>query len=156
MAIPLTHTDNAAHRKLLAQAANNETTTWTPAITFATAGDLSVAYTTQTGHYTEQGESFTLTFDIVTSSFTHTTASGNLRITGMPADKLPINIGIGAVEYGGITRATHPQVTVRTDAGADYLRLAGSGSGVAVTAVSASHMPTGGSVVLRGTITYFV
>lgn len=58
--------------------------TWTPALTASTPGDLSVAYSTQLGTYTKVGKFITLTFAITTTSFTHTTASGYLRISGVP------------------------------------------------------------------------
>lgn len=58
--------------------------TWTPTISADTPGDLSVAYTTRLGTYTKIGNLITLTFIIVTSTFTHTTASGALVVSGIP------------------------------------------------------------------------
>lgn len=58
--------------------------TWTPAITFATPGDLAVTYSTQTGQFFRIGAMVFVQFQITTSAFTHTTAAGNLRITGLP------------------------------------------------------------------------
>lgn len=58
--------------------------TWTPTLTFATPGDLSVAYTTRAGNYTKIGDLVYLQCTIVTSSFTYTTSSGNINITGVP------------------------------------------------------------------------
>jgi len=63
---------------------NIETGTFTPALTFTTPGDLSVTYTTQLGTYTKIGNVCYYWIEIVTSAFTHTTASGNFRISGMP------------------------------------------------------------------------
>jgi len=57
---------------------------WTPAITAATPGDLNVGYTAQQGWYTKKGREVTLSLRILCSSFTHTTASGSLEITGLP------------------------------------------------------------------------
>lgn len=58
--------------------------TWTPALTASTPGDLSVTYSTQLGTYTKVGNFITLTFAITTTNFTHTTASGYIRISGVP------------------------------------------------------------------------
>jgi hypothetical protein len=58
--------------------------TFTPAITFATPGDLSVAYSFQVGTYTKIGNRVIASVNIVTSSFSFTTASGTLSITGLP------------------------------------------------------------------------
>lgn len=58
--------------------------TWTPTLTFATPGNLSVAYTTQSGQYTKIGRRVSVEAVIITSTFTHTTASGQLQITGLP------------------------------------------------------------------------
>lgn len=58
--------------------------TWTPSITFSTPGNLSVTYSNRVGTYTKIGDSVSLNLRIATSGFTHTTASGNLQVTGMP------------------------------------------------------------------------
>jgi len=58
--------------------------TWTPALSYATPGTLSVAYSNQTGRYTRIGRIVHLAFDIRLSAFTKGTASGALIITGIP------------------------------------------------------------------------
>ncbi len=57
---------------------------WTPTITFSTPGDLSTTYTTQVGTWTRKGDDITLRCTIETSTFVHTTSSGNLEISGIP------------------------------------------------------------------------
>lgn len=57
--------------------------TWTPAITFATPGDLSPSYVTQTGTYTRLGRLVTIRADLRFTP-TYTTASGLFSITGLP------------------------------------------------------------------------
>ncbi len=131
--------------------------TWTPTITFATAGDLSVAYSSQVGNYTKIGRQVTITFSITTSTFTHTTASGELRISG-----LPFNPGSGIAAGGtafalmrGIT-ASEVQFTAVPVANVSYMvgyRLA---SGVNSQVLSPTQMPTGGTVVLAAQLSYFV
>jgi len=58
--------------------------TWTPVITFATPGDVSVTYSTQTGRYIKVGRIVQIWSQLTTSAFTHTTSSGALRVTGIP------------------------------------------------------------------------
>lgn len=58
--------------------------TWTPAITFTTPGNLVITYSTQTGAYTKIGNLVQISLRITTVTFTHTTASGTMLITGLP------------------------------------------------------------------------
>ncbi len=71
-------------------------TAWTPTMTFATPGDLSIAYTTQSGTYSRIGNIVCLTF-VLAFAPTFTTASGSFQVTG-----LPFAIGsscVGTVQY---------------------------------------------------------
>ncbi|HKY45374.1 MAG TPA: hypothetical protein VJM50_19940 [Pyrinomonadaceae bacterium] len=128
---------------------------WTPAVTFATPGNLSVAYTTQAGRYTKIGRMVHASFQIVTSSFTHTTASGNLQLTGFPFTNGTLVVE-GALIWGGITKASYTQISAQISASATSAIFVGSGSGVAPSNVVVADVPTGGSVVLTGTIVYNV
>lgn len=58
--------------------------TWTPVLTAATPGDLNIVYSVQVGTYRKVGDEVSLRWTIQTSTFTHTTAAGALRITGVP------------------------------------------------------------------------
>lgn len=58
--------------------------TFTPNITFATPGDLSVTHSTELGRYTKIGNIVFFTARVITSVWTHTTASGTFRLTGLP------------------------------------------------------------------------
>ncbi len=71
--------------------------TWTPAITFATPGDLNVVYSTQFGHYTKIGKLVRVNYRVITSTFTHTTAAGALQMTGLPFTSQTT----GGNEHGG-------------------------------------------------------
>jgi hypothetical protein len=129
--------------------------TWTPAISFATPGDFAVTYTTQVGDYTKIGNRVELSFRILTSSFTHTTASGNLRNTGVPflAANATANY-VGAVSWRGITKANYTEVKPYVSANSQVIGLRASGSAQATSDVGAADMPTGGTVLLEGSITY--
>jgi len=129
---------------------------WTPVLTFVTPGDLSVTYSTQVGSYTKIGRIVHLTCQIVTSAFTHTTASGNLNITGIPfasSNTTSVNHQ-GALVWQGITKASYTNVVLRLAANSSTIDLMASGSGQAASNVAAADMPTGGTVSLSASLTY--
>lgn len=128
---------------------------WTPTVTFSTPGDLSVAYATRSAWYTKIGRQVTATFDILTSTFTHTTASGSLQISGLPFQSA-IAVPAGALEWGGITKAGFTSVAPVIASGVSIVTFRASGSGVAPTTLTAADLPTGGQVILRGTISFVV
>lgn len=130
--------------------------TWTPVLTFATPGNLSVAYSAQAGTYTKIGNVVSVKFTIATSGFTHTTASGEASITGLPFTAGSGADNLGALSWQGITKASYTNVVSILPASTAALALRASGSGVAISAVTATDMPTGGSVILRGSLAYLV
>jgi hypothetical protein len=130
--------------------------TWTPVLTFATPGDVAVTYTTQAGTFTKKGREVTLAFNIVTAAFTFTTASGNLLITGAPFANSAAGARFGSLSWGGITKATYTQVNARVGLSTATINFQASGSGVAASPISATDTPTGGSMVLNGTIVFEV
>ena len=135
-----------------------EENTWTPVLTFATPGDLSVAYTTQAGQYTKIGRLVIASFLIVTSTFTHTTASGNCNITGLPFTVAAggVSGSVGTLRYGGITKASYTSFHALPTASSTLMTLSASGSAQTVTTVATGDMPTGGTVTLNGTVMYIV
>lgn len=133
-----------------------ESNAWTPTLTFATPGDLSVTYSTRAGTYTKVGRLVTLSGSIVTSAFTHTTASGVLRVTGSPFTAENIsgaNWTTGSI-WRGITKANYSQVNATATANSAIITFDICGSGQASTNVAASDMPTGGTVVIIFTLTF--
>jgi len=129
---------------------------WTPVITFATPGDLSVTYSQQVGRALVVGGSMvTLQWRVATSAFTFTTASGAVNITGNPftaSATLPANYG--SVLWQGITKASYTQVVPFINQGASIIQLGGSGSGQAIATIAAADMPSAGTVVMAGSITF--
>lgn len=134
-----------------------EAKTWTPTLTFATAGDLSVSYSTRWGMYTKIGALVIVHFRIATSAFTHTTASGNLQVTGLPFPSLNVSdfAASSAITFGGITKANYTSIAAQLANNSSTIVFNASGSGVAADPVTAANMPTGGTVLLRGSLTYF-
>ena len=132
--------------------------TWTPVITFATPGDLSVTYsaTIRVGTYTRIGNRVIINVNVQTATFTFTTASGNIQITGLPftSKNLTASTATGSVVWGGITKVGYTQVTPRINPNTAIIDFVASGSAVAQSPVTATDTPTGGTINLRGTITY--
>lgn len=128
---------------------------WTPTLTFATPGDLSVTYGARSGRYKRVDEVVEVAFTIITTVFTHSTGSGDVRITG-----LPFNCGqssqqySGSIVWGGVTKAGYTQVTPQAIWGGAYVYFWTSGSGVATVTLKAADLPTGGDVWLEGSVKY--
>src|SRR5262245_10519475 len=137
---------------------------WTPSLTFDTAGNLTVAYTTRFGLYAKFSKLVVCHGNILTSTFTHTTASGGLRITGLPFPALSTNdVGGGGLLWRGITKAHYTHMTVLVQASGRAVRVRasgtsmyinGSGSGQTPAVSGVTDMPTGGTVQLFFTMTY--
>lgn len=130
---------------------------WTPTGTFATPGDLAITYTTQTGTYTKVGGRVFVDFQLVTSGFTHSTASGNFRIGGLPFTVKNLDGGwIGGLWWQGITKANYTNVVCNPRPNTTYIELYASGSGVGGAAITAADMPTGGTLILKGQASFVV
>ena len=131
--------------------------TFTPTLTFATPGDLSVVYSSRVGIYTRIGRVVTISFQIITSTFTHTTASGALQITGAPFTSGSTQAWSNALgNFQGFTKANYTQVGSQIGASATTLTFPVSGSGQATGDSNTGDWPSGGTVILRGTLTYNV
>lgn len=131
--------------------------TWTPTLTFSTPGDLAVTYTTRNGRYTKTGRLATVRAEIVTSSFTYTTAAGSLRVSGLPFTVASVgNYDTGALVYQGYTDAARPHLTAVAEGNTSFIGARGSGSGTTVTNASITQFPSGGNIIFIVTITYEV
>jgi len=132
--------------------------TWTPEITFATPGDLSVVYSEQNGSYVKIGKLVVARVRFVTSTFTHSTASGNVHITGLPfAAAGGNNKNFQAIGYfGGITKANYTQFASQAVPSNTYLQTQAFGSGQAVANIAVGDLPTGVTVNYCAVIAYEV
>lgn len=130
--------------------------TWTPTLGFATPGDESVIFSVQFGSWSRIGDVVTAIFNLVTSTFTHTTASGNIEIGGLPfaSANLANQVARGILSWQGITKASYTQVNLDLAPNVSLMTLLASGSAQAVSAVGSGDMPTAGNVILAGHIIY--
>lgn len=130
--------------------------TWTPVLTFATPGDLSVAYSVSTGFYTKNGREVCIRFTVATSTFTHTTASGNLLVTGAPFTSLSTSgsASTGPLSFQGINKAGYNQFNASLPANSSAIGFLACESGSDRSNIGSADMPTGGTVVLQSTFNY--
>lgn len=148
--------DSTGRLKSSAGVAYEAATAWTPVLTFATPGDLNVAYTTQVADATKLGDTVRATFNIVTSTFTHTTASGNVIITGLPYTSANVTglVHRCAVVWRGVTKANYTDAVASLSPNASQLGIVQSGDAQTPANVTAADMPTTGTVQFSGTIIY--
>jgi hypothetical protein len=131
--------------------------TWTPVFSFMTAGNLSVTYTTQSADYTKIGREVRVTGQTNLATFTHTTASGQAIMTGLPfAAAATSHSTVGSTAWTGVTKANYTQVGAFIQSGATQMQFYGFGSGQAISAISATDMPTGGTPNFASTCSYHV
>lgn len=132
--------------------------TWTPAYTYATPGNLTVAYSAQVGVYTKVGRLVVASFVVVTSTHTHTTASGNNQITGLPFTSANVSSqnAYGPMSWDGITKANYTQTVSRLVVNSAIVDFIASGSGQPAAAVAFGDCPTGTQQTRTGTLPYVV
>ena len=132
--------------------------TWTPVVTFATPGDLSVAYTTQVGTYMRVGNMVTVNASLVLSTFTHTTASGNLQITGLPftAKTVSGQQHHGTIRFEGFTLANYTHFTTQVSSNSSTVLISASKTAAGAVLLTTAEFTTGSSVRIYFTLTYQV
>lgn len=130
---------------------------FTPTITCAVPGDLNVVYSSRIGNISRVGRLVTITIALITSTFTHSTASGQFTISGIPAGfASAAGAVIGAVgAFGGFTSAGFTQLGAQASGGTSIF-LVKSGSAQPLTNCAITDFPTGSTVTLYVTLTYFI
>ena len=128
----------------------------TLAATFTTPGDLTIAYSINEARWTKLGRMVFADINLITSTFTFTTSANQLVVTGLPfiATNTTGYDTANPIEYSGITKAGYHTVSARLSANSATLSFEASGSGVAQSSVTAANTPTGGTLLLRGRVTY--
>lgn len=132
------------------------TSSWTPTLTFATPGTLNVVYAIRVGWYYRIGNLVTLGWRVQTSTFTLGTASGNLRITGLPfaPAAVPAMVGAGTGILRGYTKANFTQIMPYIAPSDSSIYVFAGGSAQAIALLVATDTPTGGPVDFIGTAQY--
>ena len=131
--------------------------TWTPVFTFTTLGNLSTTYFTQLGFYQRVADLVAVHFVVDFSVFTHTSASGNAIINGLPyVSVFDAALNYGTVSWEGITKASYTQVVPYVGAGVSSIQFSASGSGQSRANIAAADMPSGGTPSFFGVVLYRV
>lgn len=129
-------------------------TSFTPGLTIATVGDLSVSYSANGGHYVRLGPIVEFSLRVATSAFTWSTASGAWRI-GLPIVAATRDCVV-ACSVRGYTKANFTQIVGLISSGNSYLQLLAAGSGQTPTSLAAADLPSGGTLDIFATGRYFV
>ena len=128
---------------------------WVPVISCATPGDLTIVLSEQVGIIHRVGKLILLQWALTTSTFTHTTASGAIKITGVPIISSNQGAFPLAMSFQGITKANYTQFAPVIGTSANTIAIEASGSAQAKASLNITDMPTGGSVILRGSLAYY-
>lgn len=130
------------------------TISWTPVVTFATPGDLSVSYSTQAGSGIRIGD-WVLLRGTLTFTPTYTTASGALEITGAP---FPVGTQMpGNIESIGSNASWGTGMLLPLAIGSSSIfRLRTVASASAVGSLGTSGLPSGASQTINFTVMYLV
>lgn len=132
--------------------------TWTPVLTCATPGNLSVAYATQIGRWWRDENRVTAYFNVTTSTFTHTTASGNIFLSGLPyTSESTTNLNnVGSTLYSSMYSDTaRPQLNPFVQSNSTVVRFAKSGPNVSVATAAITDFVTANTFNVTGSVTYF-
>lgn len=129
---------------------------WTPVVTFSTAGDLSVVYSAQAGRYVKVGKYVTVRAAITTTTFTHTTAAGECRITGLPFTSDSALTSVGSMTNGNnfTFPASRTYVQFEVAPGVSYGRPIAAGSGTSRSVLTPTEMASGNTIVMFLDCTY--
>lgn len=132
--------------------------TWTPVLTTTSPGNLSVVYAEQIGSWIKTGRLVTVFYNIQTTTFTWTTATGSVIITGLPfAASFPdsSSASMGNVAFQGIAAAGYTNFTTEIDQGNSNLAISASGPSTTNITLQIANFPSDGTnKSLIGTVTY--
>ncbi len=144
----------AAHDEI--EALQADSGTWTPVLTCATPGDLAITYAKQVGHWERIQKRIYWEVYVSTSAYTFTTASGGIKITGLPtAMKNQTDLyALAIAEYQGIKTGSLPMVLLRTGFNSSDIILVGSGVGLSTTTINMSDTTTGTNLLFIGSGSY--
>jgi hypothetical protein len=131
--------------------------TFTPSLTFDTPGDLSVVYSARSGWYTRVGRLVTVTLVCITTTWTHSSASGFLKIADLPFTCIAAIEPIGVVMTQGVTGPSNrTQTSLYMPSSTNYMKVYWSGSNVGLSQTYPGNAPSGTAQSYYCTISYMV
>ena len=133
--------------------------TWTPAISCATPGSLSVSYSEQLGNYTRNGTQVTFGFQVRFTIDVITGASGAIQVTGLPfgSDATKVTTLHPAQTFGSANITWPAGVTTLfgfIQAGTQYVSIFGNGDGGANSGFEIDDWPVADECLIRVTGSY--
>jgi hypothetical protein len=133
---------------------------WTPTVTFATPGDLTVSYASQVGYYVFNNGLVNANF-IINFTPTFTTASGAFEVTNFPMTSANIAglVWVGSVEVTS-ANLTFPvgttYLTCRLGHNSTLANIDATGTNAITAGITTTSFVSGQAQGFRGSITYFV
>ena len=129
-----------------------------PSISASTPGDLTVSCSNALGYYSRLGARVTVDFTL-TCTPTYTTASGSLKVTGLPfaASSTPINFDgalAGPITSFAWTSAAYTMLFPNVAYSASTIQFQGFKSGNGTAAVAITAFPSGTAISVSGTVSY--
>ena len=128
---------------------------WVPVLSCVTPGNLTIVYATQVGTIHRIGQVILVQFDILTSTFTYTTASGAIIISGLPIISNNLGAFPGALSFSGITKVNYTQYSAVIGGSANTINIDACGSAQPMVSLAITDLPTAGTVRLKGSVMYF-
>lgn len=132
--------------------------TWTPTLSFDVPGNLNVVYSTRVGIYTRIARQILLQFYIATSTFTWTTSTGNLIITGVPftpTASLPEQVGV--ITWTGLSMPGFMELVPRVlPAAPGVIQFVTAGSGTGRSVLNTTSTTSGTNIFITGTISFTI
>ena len=144
-----------AYQNLLGQDKRNQCTL---SVTFATPGNVVVGYTDRHASWRRKGNDISLDWSIVVTTFTHSSASGALRLSGMPfaVENRSGHFPVGSVSWQGINKANYTQIVPYGSPGQTYITFRTSGMAQSAADVLVADVSTGSLITLYGHLDYEV
>lgn len=127
--------------------------TWTPTINYSTTPANSITYATQSGWYTKIGNLVTIGFAVQTSGFTLGSGAGNFQVRGMPF-ACGVAHTYGACAFQGITKTNYTQFALQGQQSQTFMLIRASASAQSASTVTEADTPTGGTLLVTGTMSY--
>ena len=131
--------------------------TWTPTLSAEVPGNLSVTYGVRLGTYTKVGRLVTASCRITTSAFTHTTATDDAQIQGLPfvARTLTNMRTVGSLTLFGANKAGFTQVNSQINSGSSSASFIATGvAGGSISSVKITEIASGGTPFVSLTLVY--
>jgi hypothetical protein len=155
---PVLFIDQAGLKVVLAATQRNalglRSGAWTPELRTSTPGNLTAAYSEQSGSWRRIGDVVLWSARVTTSTWTHTTASGAVQLAGLPFTVAEPDAE-AVCAMSGWTKASYTQLAGVARAGGNHVEIHATGSGQALATLAAGDLPTGGTVNLRAAGAYY-